>query len=1151
MKKYLFIILWLIPFQVFAQVTNNFRKKTLSVTGDSIKIDTLSIAPSSVQLFDDKGEIIPAGQYATDPVNALIIFQDNALRGKKIKIQYRVFSFSLNKNFYNKDTSLIQPEQAQREEFWYSANDNQLRQLYDRQQLDRSGSISRGITFGNNSDMAVNSNLNLQLSGKLNDDLSIVAAITDNNIPIQPDGYSQQLQEFDKVYIKVYNQKSALTAGDFEITKPAGNYLQLYKKAQGGKYATAQPFNKNINKVFKTAIAGAVSKGKFARNSFNGTEGNQGPYRLRGNNNESYILVLAGSERVYIDGKILKRGQENDYVINYNTAELSFTPNQPITKDKRIVIEFEYAERNYTRFMIFNSNELETEKGNYWLNIYAEQDSKNQPIQQELSKSDKQTLAGIGDSLHQAIVPRIIFDTAFNVSKILYKMIDSTLSNGTSYDSVFVYSVNPDSAIYRLSFSNVGENNGNYIASRSVANGKVYRWVAPVNGIPQGNFEPIILLITPKQKQVITMGGNTLFHLNTSAAWEFGLSNNDINTFSSKDADDDLGYALKLALNQKFLVKDSSNYAHTGVQYEMIDQHFDPVERHRPVEFERDWNLQQANKATEHVLQYNLGWNSKYHTSLYNISYMNRKNSFSGLKNKVDIELERKGFEFSTHGSYLNSIDNVNSTAFFRHSGHIAQTFPFVKAGIREESEDNRWQPVQTDSLLQNSYSFNEFTVFVQNPDTFTNTYNISYTHRREHLPFNNQLALATLGDNYNFGFGLLKSEHARLKFSTNYRQLRIVDSLLSTSTPEKALISRVEYNMFLFKRAISTSTFYEIGSGLEAKKEFQYIEVAAGQGVYKWTDYNGNNIKELDEFDVARFQDQANYIRIFTPSTEYEKVYSNQFNQVVNIRPYFVWRKNKGLKKALSLFSDQLAYKIERKNIEDDFWNNVNPFTQKIDDQKIKTLNTSLKNTFSFNRTGAKFGADYIYQNNINRLLLVYGLDTRSNMKNGLRTRLRLFKFMTLKEEIDLGTKKYESSYLSGKNYEIDYLLNTFKIDFESAVRTRITAGYMYGHKKNLLPGEIAEKHEIPFELNYNALKKGVVTASASYIHLFYNAEENTAIAYEMLDGLLPGNNATWEVLFRRNLTNMLELNLNYTGRISEGHRAIHTGGVQMRANF
>jgi hypothetical protein len=68
------------------------------------------------------------------------------------------------------------------------------------------------------------------------------------------------------------------------------------------------------------------------KSSFTGIEGNQGPYKLKGQNGELYVLVISGSERVYVNGILLKRGENNEYTIDYNAGEIVFTPLFTITR---------------------------------------------------------------------------------------------------------------------------------------------------------------------------------------------------------------------------------------------------------------------------------------------------------------------------------------------------------------------------------------------------------------------------------------------------------------------------------------------------------------------------------------------------------------------------------------------------------------------------------------------------------------------------------------------------------------------------------------------------------------------------------------------------------------------------------------------------
>ncbi len=1155
-----FLLLMWVTKLANAQKLNNFRSRIITIETDSILLDSLSIIPGTLQLFSNNSKI-PLSAY-TLKSDIAVLFIDSSIIGKQIKIEYRVFPINFSEKYFHKDYEKLSKSEDLKEGGYYYKSQSYSKSYYlGNDMIEKRGDISRGISFGNNQDVIVNSSLNLQLSGKLNNEFEIRAAITDDNIPIQPDGNSQQIQEFDKIFIQLFNAKTDIRVGDFELKSKNGTFLRVNKNTQGALFS----YNtEKENHKFKTTVSAAVSKGKYNKMSFSGIEGNQGPYRLLGAENESYIIILAGSEKVYIDGKLLVRGQENDYTIDYNQAELSFTPNQLITKDKRIVIEFEYSDRNYTRFIFFNRNEFISEKSNFYINFFIEQDSKNQPLQHYLSNPQKQLLANIGDSLNQALIPNID-SVGYTNDRILYKKTDS-INNGNLYSPVYIFSTNPDSARFTLGFSFVGEGKGNYMPAETNANGKAYKWVAPTAaGNPLGDYEPVVLLVTPKKKQVLTLGGSYDISKSVKSAFEIAITNNDINTFSSLNANDDIGFAINLNLLKELYKDKNYKNGNIGLHYQLVNRNFNPVDNFRDIEYNYNWNLENETTNTdEHIIEFFIDLkNDSVGKASFTSEYMNRvgrvseHSQYQAYKNSFSTNLKKGSYSFMLKSSFLSTYDEINRTGFFRNNVELKKELKDIGFGkvlikVSNENENNKWRAVSNDSLTLNSFAFNQTSFVVSNADTLDNLFQLAYISRSDYFPNNSNLEFTTISKDLRFSYRFLSKKRQSVKTVINYRKLEIRDTSLTTQPAENTVNSRIEMNFRWFKGAITSSTFYEIGSGLEQKKEYSFIQVSPGQGIYIWNDYNTDNVKQIDEFELSSYQDTANYIRIFIPGNEYEKILLNKFNQTLSLRPVRLWKKSTGFKKFVSRFSNRAIFRANRKNSPDNFWHNVNPFLISPSESNLKSINASIRNTLSFNKTNSHFGIDYLFQNNSNKLLLINGFDTRVISFQGLHIRWKINKKMSLNNNVHKGNKQFESDVFASKNYKIDYWFNNIMITLQNSVDWRMTVNYKISMKDNLLGAESSTENNFGLGLIYNIVTKGNLNASFNFIIIDYNViNTNTPIAYEMLTGLQPGQNFTWDLQFQTKLSDNLQMNLNYNGRKSENYPAVHTGGIQLRAYF
>ena len=1098
--------------------------------------------------------------YTIDEVNSTITWKLKPLESI-VEVSYRVFPYRLNNvtKRYNYDS--IRYNFAL-EPFVFNRNNAENTRLFDFGNITYNGSFGRGIAFGNNQDAVVNSSMNLQLNGFIGDSLELTAAITDNSIPIQPDGNTQDLRDFDKVFVQVKKKGWQLSFGDIDIRQAENYFLNFYKRLQGAAFQTDNRIGKMHNSLL---LSGAVAKGKFTRHEIIPLEGNQGPYRLRNPNNELYFIVLANTERVFINGELLTRGEDQDYVINYNTAELTFTPKRLITKDSRIQVEFEYSDRNFLNSQLYVHDQLKVnEKLKLSIGAFSNADAKNSSINQELDPKQKLFLASIGDNLDSARYDNAIPDT-FSINKILYKRID-TLYNSTVHDSIYVYSTNKNDRLYSVSFLYVGPGKGNYTPLTGNVNGRAFMWVQPdANGFKRGDWEPVVRLVTPKKLQLISIDAEYQLKKNARIRSEFALSNYDINTFSAKDKGNDKGLAARFIYDELRPVF-SSVRAGLNLQarasYEYVHERFQPLERLRNIEFNRDWSLPfDAPKATEHLLNASLELTDKTSNRFkYDITNYNRSDNYNGIRQAVYHNMQLKTWRFNNQVLYTRIKNSLQTGSYFRPSLDLSKRFPAFKnieAGVNYSAEDNRLNYTREDTLSPLSFAFDIWQFYLRSPVTSVNKWGLNYFTRKDRFPMKDKLHTADRSQNINLYTELMKSEHHQFKLNITYRKLNIENVLVSRQKADESLLGRVEYYINEWKGFVTGNLLYELGAGQEQKREFTFIEVPAGQGEYTWNDYNNNGIPELNEFEVALFQDQRRYIRVFTPTNEYVKANYVQFNYTIDLQPKALMaNKSSGLiRKFFSKITTSSSLQINKKELSTgDF--EFNPFTKQVVDTTLITLSSFLSNTLYYNRTNVKWGLDLTHRLNSGKTLLTYGFESRRLRDLIIRLRWNINKSITTSIANKFIRNELFTPKFGNRNYMLDQFSIEPSISYIYGTKMRVGIIYELSDKRNEIGfGEHSTNHALSFEGRYNVLSNSILNAKFTFNQISFTTlnggSANSTVGYILLDGLLPGKNYLWNLDLTKRLAGNIEMNLQYEGRKPGTTRIIHTGRATLRAIF
>ena len=1124
-----------------AQETNSlYKTKKLLALRDTIHLESEGLNSNFFKVLDATGKSIDTSFYKVNFQKATLFLNENyPAPSDSITINYLKLPEILTKEYRIYDPSRVVSNEATSGKLYKIEPEAEKKNVpFDG--LNTSGSITRGVTIGNNQNTVLNSNLDLQITGKLSEKVSLRASLQDSNIPLQDGGYSQKLDQFDNVFMELFSDKWNIRAGDIFLENKKTQFLNFNKKVQG--LATSFDFGTEGSKTNVFASA-ALVKGQYAKSNFTGQEGNQGPYKLKGQNGELYVLVISGSERVYVNGILLKRGENNDYTIDYNAGEIIFTALFTITSEMRITIEYQYSDRNYTRFVTYSGATHENEKWSFGSYLYSENDLKNQPLQQNLSKEQAQILVNSGDNPDLMVSPSAYSDT-YSENKVLYK---KTIFNTKE---IFEYSNNPQDELFNVRFSFVGANKGNYILTNSAANGRIYEYIEP-NGVPQGNYEPVIQLVAPTKIQIATFLGKYTPTEKTAVDFEIGISNNDQNLFSSIDDNNNKGLAGKINAKQRLFSKKWNVDAFAN--YQFVQKNFRSVERLYTIEFDRDWNLGATVIGNQSFLVSGLNFilnenpeNQNRGLLTYQFEKLDFSESFSGSRHILNGLLRLKNWTVQNQGSFLKSDGVVSSSKFIRNQTQTRYHFNKNWIGNSLRLEDNQEKNKTTNQFSAVSQRFTEYSFFTGRGDSTKVFVELGYLNRKNDSLQNGLLQRVNNSHTYFLKSKLIQTNKSDLSIYINYRNLNFIDA---AKKRESSLNSRIIYSDRFFNQLIQSTTVYETISGSIPQQEFTYLEVPAGQGVYTWNDYNANGIQELQEFEIAPFIDQAKYIRIFLPNRIYIKTHQNKFSQSVTLNPN-QWQNEFGLKKLLSYFYNQTAFIIDRKTKSEGNNFELNPFSSS--DENVLGLNSSFRNSLYYNRGKQNHSITYSYLQNQTKNLLSIGFQEAKNSSHQLQY-THLYKKSWL---FNFFAKTIQTSIASENFPEKNYVLCGYqlapKISYLFSKNTSWDLFYELQNKENQIQNlETLLQNRLGTSFSYASNKKVTLNGEISFYQNKFTGNEFSSVGFQMLEGLQTGQNLTWRFLVQKNLTQFLDINLTYQGRKSESTQTIHTGSIQLRAYF
>ncbi len=628
----------LYDFSTWAEAADTLHGVTI---GTRVTLRAAFIEPGSVRVVIDGVEMAREA-FQVNPHLGTIRFLEDVPPGRNVVVTYRRRPFLLAPVYMLRPAEVSPGAETQEP---VPTRDVVVRPAEPTMSpnLQFGGTKSVSFTTGSNRGSTLDQSLEATVEGKLTPTISVRALLSDNNLPIQPEGNTEELEYFDRVFVEVEGPRARAAVGDISLDDRTSTFSPLVRQLRGFSGA-AWSGRGRVN------AAGAETKGEFRTVTFRGTTGLQGPYPILSPARTSNDVVIAGTERVLIDGLRAARGPNGDYTIDYDAGAITFTPRRLITSDTEIAVDFEATAVDYARSTLLGGVEKLVLGGGVTASVlYArESDNDSDPKSVALSQDDIEVLAAAGDNPDAAITGGV---TQTEIGQGNYVLVPADTVAGTPEFFRFEELLGN----FLVSFVEVDANTGDYRRAGISSRGTPYFEFVGANAgsytvgrsLPLPNSVDVATARIVREQGAFTFDG------------EWNVSQHDENLFSPLDDDDNVGNAGQLRMGLE-----RAGDWRLGISglASVLDDRFQSFDRARPAYYYRDWNLEDVELVGQEATQeVTLSASRTMHGSARLTGSHLDRDDFEGWKQEGVVtagRLDDRGISARAFNSDVEGVDN-------------------------------------------------------------------------------------------------------------------------------------------------------------------------------------------------------------------------------------------------------------------------------------------------------------------------------------------------------------------------------------------------------------------------------------------------------------------------------------------------------------